>query len=164
MGGIIGFILVTLAGFIFGRMSERRHFKSLIKREGELSDILTVSTRSGAAADMTHPNLVSGSVVVANDAFKKLMAGFRIFFGGPIRSYESLMERARREAIVRMKEQAREQGHKVILNVRLETATILGKSGANVGSLEVLAYGTALGAANLASGGLVVPSKTEYQF
>lgn len=158
MGGIIGFILVTALGFFIGRMNERRHFARLIAREAELSDIATLTTQ-GYEAGADNPALVTGAVVIANDAFKKLMAAFRIFFGGPIRSYESLMERARREAIVRMKEQARAQGHDAVLGVRLETATILGKSGRVVAGLEVVAYGTGLTSGSHHSAALAAPSE-----
>lgn len=151
MGAILGFIIVTFVGFFFGRMNERRHFKRLLTSEAELSDIVALSTRRGDEDYVHGPNLVSGNVVIANDAFKKLMAALRIFFGGSIGSYETLMERARREAIVRMKRQARQRGSTAVLNVRLETATILGKSGGSVGSLEVLAYGTAISQDRLAS-------------
>ena len=54
--------------------------------------------------------------------------------------YESLLERGRREALLRMKEDAIAWGAVQILNVHLET------SSANAGTvaLEVIAYGTAI--------------------
>ncbi|MGQ0547496.1 MAG: YbjQ family protein, partial [Betaproteobacteria bacterium] len=54
--------------------------------------------------------LVAGSVVIADDYFKSLLAGLYSFFGGPVRSYESLLDRARREAVLRMKAEARPPG------------------------------------------------------
>ena len=64
-------------------------------------------------------------------------------FGGKVKSYESLIDRARREALLRMKEEAPDAS--MIINVRIETSTI-GKTSRNktVGCLEAVAYGTAL--------------------
>ena len=43
-----------------------------------------------------------------------------------------------------MKESAREEGADMVFNVKLETASISKGRGDTVGSVEVLAYGTAL--------------------
>jgi uncharacterized protein YbjQ (UPF0145 family) len=47
---------------------------------------------------------VSGSVVVSVDYFKRFLAGLRTLVGGRVTSYETLLDRARREAILRCKE------------------------------------------------------------
>ncbi len=54
------------------------------------------------------------------------------------------MERARREAIVRMTEQAQSAGCNMVWNVRLETCTIGGKENRKAAGVEVIAYGTAM--------------------
>ena len=98
------------------------------------------SFRSGA--------LVVGSVVIAEDYFKRVAASLKSLVGGNIRSYESLLERGRREAIVRMKEEARRLGATHVVNVRLETASLSEDwSGQRpMFSAEFIAYGTALSA------------------
>ena len=53
------------------------------------------------------------------------------------------MDRARREAILRMAEQARNQGASAVHNIRLLNSN-LGHSGSAMGGCEVLAYGTAV--------------------
>lgn len=60
--------------------------------------------------------------------------------------YESLLERGRREALLRMKEDAIAWGAVQILNVHLETSSMNDESSANAGTvaLEVIAYGTAI--------------------
>ena len=55
--------------------------------------------------------LVSGSAVISVDYFKRILFSLRNIFGGNVKSYESLLERARREALLRMKELARERGY-----------------------------------------------------
>ena len=88
--------------------------------------------------------MVRGSCVISLDYFKRFLASLRNLVGGRVRAYESLLDRARREAILRMKENS--GGADLILNVRLENSAI-GKSANNkkqIGSVEVLAYGTAV--------------------
>ena len=65
-------------------------------------------------------------------------------------SYESIhrmnvdLDRARREAILRMKEHTKSQGSSMIFNVKIETASISKGRKDTIGSIEVFAYGTAL--------------------
>ena len=87
-----------------------------------------------------------GSVVVAEDYFKRMAAALKSLVGGRLTAYESLMDRGRREAILRMKAEARARGARVVFNVRFETAS-LAEAGAGARpmfSAEFIAYGTAL--------------------
>ncbi|MBE9562458.1 MAG: heavy metal-binding domain-containing protein, partial [Proteobacteria bacterium] len=75
-----------------------------------------------------------------------ISAMLRNLVGGKVIVYESLLDRSRREAVLRMKEQAIEWKAKQILNVRLETVAIGGRFGGRIdpGSVEVIAYGTGI--------------------
>jgi uncharacterized protein YbjQ (UPF0145 family) len=144
----IGIFLVLLAvGFIAGRASEKRHFRELASLEASLRDILVFNERR-PPADVRFASgaLVIGSVVIAEDYFKRIAAGLRGLVGGRVGVYESLLDRGRREAIVRMKEEARKLGATMIFNVRLETSSLSeDQSGrAPMFSAEFIAYGTAL--------------------
>ena len=89
--------------------------------------------------------LVSGDAVIATDYFKGFAARLRSIVGGEIRSYVTLMERARREATLRLLQQARDVGATEVWNVRYETSNI--RSGARRNpsvSVEVFAFGTAV--------------------
>ncbi|MCZ6828652.1 MAG: YbjQ family protein [Gammaproteobacteria bacterium] len=144
MFDLIILLSLLLIGYGFGTYNERRHFRSIQRREEELQDILAFSTRrlpAGSSADVC---LVAGNVVISIDYFKKVSAGLRNIIGGRVSAYESLLERARREAILRMKAAAREQGANAIFNVRLETSSITKGSRGQIGAVEVLAYGTGL--------------------
>jgi uncharacterized protein YbjQ (UPF0145 family) len=85
-------------------------------------------------------------VVVSIDYFKRLLAILRNIFGGRVSAYESLVDRARREAILRMKESANKSGADIVVNMRLETATIgyNANQKRHVGSIEAIDYGTAI--------------------
>ena len=139
-------ILVSLLaiGYGIGTYNERRHFRSILAREEEFRDILAFSTRRVPAGHSGESCLATGNVVISIDYFKKVSAGLRTIIGGRVGAYESLVERARREAILRMKAAAREQGANLIFNVKLETSSITKGSRGQIGAVEVLAYGTGL--------------------
>ena len=88
--------------------------------------------------------LVTGSTVVSVDYFKRFVAALRNLFGGRVTPYESLLDRARREAVLRMKAEAQALGASLVFNIKYETASISKGGGYTIGSIEVLAYGTAL--------------------
>jgi uncharacterized protein YbjQ (UPF0145 family) len=125
---------------------ERKHFATAAN-EDSLRDIAACNGRGAAdAGAFRSGTLVVGSVVIAEDYFKRVAAGLKSLVGGNIRSYESLLERGRREAIVRMKQEARRLGATEVVNVRLETASLSEDwSGRRpMFSAEFIAYGTAL--------------------
>jgi len=140
---IIGFGLLLLLGLIFGQINEANHYKDLARREHELAHIKTTNRRH-VTDGYTGSAFVAGNVVISIDYFKRIAALFRALVGGRINSYTTLVERARREAVLRMKEQARDAGCDFIANVRLETASVFQNAQTGRGSLEVYAYGTAL--------------------
>lgn len=142
---LIIFLTLVILGYVFGRRAEKKHFESIIEREGEYRDLLAFSERFPPPdMSVSESKLVGGTVVISIDYFKRLAAGLRNIFGGRVTAYESLIERARREAILRMKEDAMAMGAQMIINVKLETSSITKGSGDQVGAVEVYAYGTAL--------------------
>jgi len=143
---ILGMSLGLLAvGLVVGRAVETRHLRNLAKQEAALRHVVACNLRHlPAGLTITDSFLVAGSVVIATDYFKTFAAGLRNLFGGEIRSYRSLMERARREAMCRMLAQADAAGARIVWNVRYESATIQGKQKNRPGGVEVIVYGTAL--------------------
>ncbi len=91
-------------------------------------------------------DLVTGSIVISLDYFKRVIAGLRGLIGGRIKTYEPLLERARREALLRMTESARKQGFDAVFNVRLETSRLANatRDGKGTAGVEMLAFGTAV--------------------
>ena len=143
----LGIVIVLLAiGYGFGKMAEQRHYKSIIEREKHFRDkVLVFSTRHLPPAFTNEKTtLVSGSVVISVDYFKRFIASLRLFFGGRVTTYEGLLDRGRREAILRMRENAHQNGAHSVFNVKLETASISKGAGNTIGSIEVYAYGTAI--------------------
>ena len=140
-------ILVLVIAYFIGSMIERRHFRNLRKREAEVQGV-PVITFEKLPADWTvgSTGLVSGNVVVSLDYFKRVIAGLRGLVGGRIKTYEPLLDRARREALLRMTESARRSGYDAIVNVRLETSRLANsrRDGEGVAGVEMLAFGTGI--------------------
>lgn len=137
-------LIPILLGYIFGRRAEAKHFASINAREKTWLALPATSTRVplNQQRQIERSELVSGSVAVSIDYFKRALAALRSFIGGPVQSYETLLDRARREAVLRLKESC--PGADEILNLRIETSSIAGQMPGTVSCVEVLAFGTAV--------------------
>jgi uncharacterized protein YbjQ (UPF0145 family) len=144
MGDILVFLTLLALGYGFGQYAEKKHYRSIIEREQRFNALPAIASRIPPTDIFYDQQLVAGNVVVSVDYFKRFLAGLRNLFGGRVTAYETLLDRARREALLRMKEQALTLGAKLVFNVKYETASISKGRRNNIGSVEVLAYGTAL--------------------
>lgn len=144
MGNLIIFFILLSLGYFFGKWAEKRHYKSIKEREKKFLKIPTTSFKKpiGKIPPIKRSHLAQGSVVISIDYFKRILAGLRKIFGGSIQSYETLLDRARREAILRLKENCPQADQ--IINLRIETSSIYKGRKKTIGSVEVLAYGTAI--------------------
>ena len=140
MADIIIFVVLLVLGYGFGQLSEQRHYRSILRREAQLQSVVAVGSRHPPADVRYEQRLVVGSVVVASDYFKSFVASLVNIFGGRVRTYEPLLDRGRREALLRVKEQAKVINAAHVFNIKYETSRI----GGRVTTIEVLAYGTAL--------------------
>jgi uncharacterized protein YbjQ (UPF0145 family) len=116
---------------VAGGYAERKHLRNLAAREAQNADFFISQLRSypGARTDVNSPpTIVFGEVSIASDYLKSFLSGLRRIFGGELRSYHSLLVRARREALQQLVERARERGYNAICNVRVESADIAGNS------------------------------------
>jgi uncharacterized protein YbjQ (UPF0145 family) len=141
---LILFAALLAVGYTAGRVAERRHYRSIRLREQVLADVLIFTNRFPPLTRPAQQQLVAGSVVVSEDYFKRVVSALQNLIGGRLKSYESLLDRARREAVLRMKQQARDQGSALIINVKFQTFSIPGNRPNSFGAVELLAYGTAL--------------------
>lgn len=144
--GLGATVALLVLGFVAGSIAERRHYASIRQRERDLLRLPALTFEAPSTWTVRRGALVAGSVVVSLDYFKRFLAGLKSLIGGRLRSYETLLDRARREAVLRMKEDARRRGFDAVANVRLETSSIASarRNGKGVTGLEVLAFGTAV--------------------
>ena len=134
-------VLLLLLGYLFGRFSEKRHFKRLVEREKNTVHLPVVATKYPPTDRVYQQQLVTGSVVIASDYFKGFLAGLINVFGGRVTPFESMLDRARRESILRMKDAAIEANAAYVFNIKFDTTPI---AAGKLAAMEVLAYGTAM--------------------
>lgn len=124
---LIIFIVLFALGLIFWKLNESRHYKSIKQREETYKNIFVINDTDARSFNLTQGELLYGSTAVSVDYFKKIVAGFINFFGGRITVYERVLDRARREATLRLKQQAAEKGYNCIVNLKIDTSSINGK-------------------------------------
>ena len=142
---ILVFLALLGVGYFIGNRRERQHYEDIKRREKQTLHVPIMSW--GAKQDLPYAHeaeMFVGSVVIANDYFKTISASLRNLVGGRVTVYETLIDRGRREAMLRMKESAIEWGASQVLNVRFETANIAGQTRGGAGAVEIMAYGTGI--------------------
>lgn len=139
------FLILIALGFFVGSYIEKKHFDDLHDREYRTNQVKTVTIGAKTPIpEAERAKLFVGSVVISADYFKTFVAFWINVFGGRIDVYEKLLERGRREAILRMKEKAIQWQAREIVNVRLETSEMGGKNGNGIVAVEIVAYGTGI--------------------
>lgn len=132
---IFGFLFVA---YITGSISEKNHFKRLRTREAALINqpYVVDQFKTMDLSQTQRTEFVHGSCVIAADRFKLFLGSVLSIFGGRISAFESLTDRARREAIIRMREQA--IGANMVVCTRIQFSKI------GYTQVESIAYGTAI--------------------
>lgn len=133
---LVWLVLVAI-GWYFGTRAERGHLKSLIIDEQKYQHIQVSSERFYEPKGVNESILVVGSVVIAQDKFKQAVAAILSLFGKNLTVYETLLDRARREAVLRAKRQANDAGCHALYGLRFEMTEVQG-------GVEILAYGVAV--------------------
>lgn len=147
LGGffLIGLPLLFLGFWVVLPMwLDKRHLRSLGEREAASAGLPVVPSRTLASGRTSRETrMVTASVVMSLNYFRRFLSKFRFIIGGRLKNHERLMERARREVVLRLKEQC--PGADIIVNLRFETSTISsGQRDEGVAAVEVLAVGTAI--------------------
>ncbi len=140
------FLILVACGLIFGKIAEKKHYKSILEREEKYKNIVILSDKDLKNIKNIEGEgvLITRGPVVSIDFFKKLMSAFVNFFGGRMKSYETLLDRARREVILQVKQKTMEAWYNCVANLRIETSSISKNARQNVGAVEAMAYATAV--------------------
>lgn len=143
MSSLVIFLTFLGCGFFVGRHLEKNHYRSIIEREAYVS-LPTSSSRfpQTSETELDRGEMVFGTVVISVDYFKRVLSALINLFGGDLRPYETLLDRARREAILRLVESCPDAAE--IINLRIETSSISKGTNKKIGCVEVIAYGTAI--------------------
>lgn len=130
-------VCIIVISYIFCIIIERNHLASLRIREQRWIHVpVVVNEKAFLEEGVRHAQMVGAGVVISAGKFGVFIATLCSYFGGRVSVYESLLDRARREAMLRMKENAR--GAFAIVGVRLITTKI------REDAVEACAVGTAL--------------------
>ncbi|HIT55629.1 TPA: heavy metal-binding domain-containing protein [Candidatus Galligastranaerophilus intestinigallinarum] len=146
MGEILILLIIVGVTYVTGTIIEKRHYKDIIKREIALikKPIINAGAKTwNSKKKIKKIELVTGEVVISGDYFKNFAATLKSFFGGRLTSFESVLDRGRREAILRMRENAKDANF--IINARIESVMINDYYTNNsVPQCAIIAYGTAI--------------------
>ena len=82
--------------------------------------------------------VVTGSTIRAKHLGKDIIAGLRNIVGGEIKEYTEMLIDARKEALQRMEENAKNMGADAVICMRFTTSMVTSNAA------EILAYGTAV--------------------
>lgn len=146
MGEILILLIIVGVTYVTGTIIEKRHYKDIIKREIALikKPIINAGAKTwNSKKKIKKIELVTGEVVISGDYFKNFAATLKSFFGGRLTSFESVLDRGRREAILRMRENAKDANF--IINAKIESVIINDYYTNNsVPQCAIIAYGTAI--------------------
>ena len=101
--------LLLLIGVFFGTRAQKKHIANMEAREAAMSHMIVTNLKTLPATG-NPPILLTGSVVIAFDYFRRFIAGIVMLVGGRITMYEDMLDRARREALLRLLEKAHSAG------------------------------------------------------
>ena len=139
-------IVLLLLGYVYGKSADRAHLLRLQKQLDEMDNMLVTNLKSFPlyVEGGPPPELIISEVVVATDYLKSFLASWRNLFGGEMKSYMSLLVRARLEVLIRLQAEAQQRGHNALCNVRFQTADIAGATGKrSATAVALIAYATA---------------------
>ncbi len=136
-------LLVLGVAYLGNTYLDIRHVQDLRRREQIYGDVAVITLPVTPSVSVQTIGLVSGCIVVGLGYITRIKISVRNVLGGRVTSLELLMERARHEAILRMKAQAKAQHCDSIGNVRVVHTPLL-RQDTSVSGVEIMAYGTGL--------------------
>ena len=134
-------IVILIIGWSVGRVKIRNHHARILQKEADLQTIRlhNIKYRTAPHSEVLTAHMLNASLVLSIDVFQRFKAAFKTMVGGEHSNYTDLLDRGRREALLRLKAQAQDLGAQDIYNIKIQSAGIaMGKG------IEILAYGTAI--------------------
>jgi len=140
------FITCLVICYITGSIREKNHYKSIKAREVAMyrHPCLTYGKSFTKSAKVKNARLVSSSVVIGCDFFKAWIASLKNLFGGNVSAYESVLDRGRREALLKIREIAYAHKASAVINVKIDTVMLDPIGTKQMPKVCITAYGTAI--------------------
>ena len=146
--------LIPILGFIYSLLFSSAHqnsgIRKLKKREAETinltgKDILNTRSQPYIVSEITSSSMIVVNVTMGASWAQSFFAAIKSLFGMNLQSFSKVLAYGRNEALQRLREQATIEGWKEVINVRIETAQIMGKADTDRGGFfEIIAYGTGI--------------------
>jgi uncharacterized protein YbjQ (UPF0145 family) len=143
---LITLIIILTICYFTGKSIEKNHYKKIKERELLLIKKPYISFEKNFLVnkEVQSAQLVASTVVIGCDAFRAFLANLRNFMGGHVPTYEALLDRARREALLRIREAALRQGADIVINVKVDSITLDPIEYSKNPKTCITAYGTAI--------------------
>ena len=141
-------LFLILLAMTVGGYNERTHVNSLEQRESETADMVVSQLKSfpGFISSDKPPKMFISETIISAHYVKMILVSIRNLFGGEVKSFRVIMERARRESVLRVLEQARQEGYNAVCNIRLDSVDINGAATRKQSKMalgSIMASGTA---------------------
>ena len=100
--------------------------------------MILVTTDYISGKELETIEMVRGSVVMAKNIGRDILAGFKNIVGGEITDYTKMMNEARAIATKRMADEAELRGANAVIDIKYASSAVMD------GAAEIIAYGTAV--------------------
>jgi len=146
--------IIPMFGFIYSLLFSGIHQKSSIRKleirkSASINlagkDILNTRSKPFIVSEISSSGMISTNVTMGASWAQSFFAIIKSLFGMNLQSFSKVLEYGRNEALQRLREQAMKEGWQEVINVRIETAQIMGKADTDRGGFfEIIAYGTGI--------------------
>jgi uncharacterized protein YbjQ (UPF0145 family) len=144
-------LLLPFLSWAIGRWYQDRLMSALQLNEKQQGNMLQSDRHLSTQSLMTamtakSSTLLHVSICVGPSVGQIFFMWFKSVFGGRLHSYDVVLDYGRREALLRLNQQAKSLGCSSIVNIRIETSTVsFAKNSKNSrSSVEFLAFATGI--------------------
>ena len=151
LGPILLSLLFPFLSWAIGRWYQDCLMSALLLNEKQQGNMLqsdqhlsTQSLMTTMAAESS--TLLHVSICVGPSMGQIFFMWFKSIFGGRLHSYDVVLDYGRREALLRLNQQAKNLGCSSVVNIRIETSTVsfAKNDKSNTSSVEFLAFATGI--------------------
>ncbi len=139
--------LGLLCAFLAGNWIAGRHEANLAQRSHAVAGIRMTDIKHmlDPVSGPQPPRLIVSEVTLGIDHFRGFLGKLKNIFGGEVRSYQATLDRARREVITRLLEEAYLEGFNAVANLRINFVDISGNAtmAQKASAVSIIASGTA---------------------
>ena len=151
LGPILLSLLFPFLSWAIGRWYQDRLMSALLLNEKQQGNMLQSDQHLSTQSLMTtmtaeSSTLLHVSICVGPSMGQIFFMWFKSIFGGRLHSYDVVLDYGRREALLRLNQQAKNLGCSSVVNIRIETSTVsfAKNDKSNTSSVEFLAFATGI--------------------